>query len=168
MQQDRADGNEDVLADEHADIVHRGRVGTDQPACRFRRRAVAGFGGFRHRRDQRPDHLGVPAQGRQAKCGGDLADEHIEQQHAAGGGGPHAPDQRLGPFLQAASFQQADDRHHQPDDRDIAVLDEGVAERGHDRDGMKPSRQAGNEAGHCDDQQRVESNDEPNDDNKDA
>src|SRR3546814_1195968 len=60
-QQDRADGEEDVLAEEEADIVGGGGEGLDLFALVFGERVVPCLGGgFRHRGDERADGLRMP------------------------------------------------------------------------------------------------------------
>ena len=66
-QHDRAEGDEDVLAEEQPDVVGGRGQRAQLVADAIGQRAVAGLGGaLGHRRDQRPHHLHVAAQAGQA------------------------------------------------------------------------------------------------------
>ena len=83
-EQDRADRDEDVFAEEESDVVHRGGVRADAIARRVAtaRRAILGRG-FGHRRDERSHHLRMSAERREAERRGDLADDEVGEEEPA-------------------------------------------------------------------------------------
>src|SRR3546814_10435187 len=66
------------------------------------------------------------------------------------------------------ALEKADDGKQYPDDADIAVLVERLAEGGDDGDEIEPGGEAGGKSGDGDDQQRVEPKQEADDDDKNS
>ena len=132
---DRADGEEDVLAEEQADIVGRGGIG-----LHLSRLVLVEL---RHAASRpRPAPSARPA-GRPSADGrrsseadrrGDLAEEQIEDQQPAGRRACKPRITAARALLQAVALEQADHRQHDPDDGDDPVVVERLAEGGDDLD----------------------------------
>src|SRR5205807_556980 len=96
-QQDRADGEEDVLPEEEADVVRTGREGADPLPGPLGERAVAALGGaLRHGDGERADGLGVPEDVGQPDGGADLPQAQVEREEAPGGEPAEPGDQGAG------------------------------------------------------------------------
>src|SRR5262249_22681603 len=107
-EEDRADGDEDVLAEEKPDVVGGGGVGADAPADLVGERAEAALGGgLGHRREERPHHLGMAAERGEAEGGGDLSDREIDEEDASRGGGADPRDELLGALAEAGALEGA-------------------------------------------------------------
>ena len=128
-EQDRADGDEHVLAEEQPDVVGRRGVGAHEPPLRLAERAEPRLRGpLGHGRDERPHHLRVPAERGEAERGGDLAEREVGEEHAPRRGRPQPRDAPARVLAQPRALEQADGGEHQPHGRDVAVLDERAAE----------------------------------------
>src|SRR5438270_6358864 len=119
-----------------------------------------------HRRDQWPDGLRLTRQRHPAKRRNDLAKTEIDDQQSPSRRAPHSRDQRARPLLQPVTFQQPDHRQHDPDDRDVAVLVESVAERAEHFQERHMAEQAGDDRRHRDDEQRIEAQRKADDDKR--
>src|SRR3546814_8354213 len=105
-----------------------------------------------HRRDDRADGLGVPRDRGQAERGRHLAEEEIDEQQPPGCRGLEFADEGASALLEAIALEKADDGKQYPDDADIAVLVERLAEGGDDGDEIEPGGEAGGKSGDGDDQ----------------
>src|SRR3954453_18211639 len=139
-QQDRADGHEDVLAEEDPDRVGARREALDLlPYGLGGPRAVTALGGaLGHRVDERADHLRGSADRPQADRGGDLPDQLVQDEEASGGQGAEPGDQTAGLFLQAVAFDQADDRKDEDEQGDRGAPAGAAAGGGGERLAAKP------------------------------
>src|SRR6185503_12588189 len=96
-QQDRGNGDENVLAEEQADIVGRRRHRGHMLSGRLVELPMLLLGGGkRHRRDQRPDRLSLARHRSQAERRKDLAETEIEDEHPPRRGAAHPADQSAG------------------------------------------------------------------------
>ena len=141
-EQDRADGDEDVLAEEERDVVDRRGVCADAiRACASAARrtsfsaAPSAIGAI-----ERPHHLRMPAERGEAERGGDLPDREVGEQHADVVAARNCRDERS----RARSLSPA--RSSRPitgsTSHTIAtyrLVDERLAERGDDVDGPEPA-----------------------------
>ena len=95
----------------------------------------------RHRRDQGRTVCGCPATVVRPSAAVTWRIREIEDQQPPGGRAFMRADQRPRLLLQAEALEQADDRQHDPDDRDDAILVERLAEGRDDLDerSMPPS-----------------------------
>ena len=166
-EQDRSDGDEDVLAEEHTDVVGRCGVRANLLA-----RGIVEIGNvafrrtLRHRRNEWAHHLRMPAERYEAECGGDLAHCQIRQQHAPGGSALHARHHIARTLPEPGALEEADHRQHQPDDRDVPTLGERAAKCGQRAHQTESAGKPGDKAGAGDDEQRIESECEPEDDDQ--
>src|SRR4029079_9010387 len=106
----------------------------------------------------------MPRDGSQAECRQYLAYSEVDDQQSASGGSADACNQRPGAFLQAIALEKPDDRQDDPDDRDVAVLVEAVAQRGEHLQEWHSAEQASDDRRDRDDEQWVEPQCEADDD----
>lgn len=167
---DRAEGHEDIFAEEQPDVVGRGRHGAQTVAGALRQLAVAVFRcPFRHRRQQRPHHLRMPAQAGQPHRRGNLAHEQVYDQQTAGGGAFDLGDPRLRTLFQPVALQQADHRQRQQQDqRQVTGVEKALAELFQNDVQRHQRRQTGDDAGGDHHQHRVETQYKPDHDGGDA
>ena len=140
-QQDRSDGEENILTEEQADIVGRGGPGlhllapviVEISGLRLRRR-------FGDRRHQRAHGLSVTRDRCEAYRRQPLAQQHIAGEKLPHCRAAHLGDEAARALLQAIGFEQANDRQHDPDDADIARVVERLAEGGEDGEQVKIRR----------------------------
>ena len=71
-------------------------------------------------------------------------------------------------LLEARALEQADHRQREPDDGDVAAVDERLAERGDDVDEAEWRREPRRDRRDGDDEQRVQPEREADDDDEDA
>jgi hypothetical protein len=168
-QDDRADRDEDVLAEEQADIVGGSRI------------ALHLFGGFllelamlllgrgqRHRRDQRPHRLGMAGNRREAERSRHLPEEQVDDQQAADRRRPDPGHHRCRALLQSVALEQPDDGKHDPDDSDDPIVVERLAEGGDHLGEPHAAEQTGGQRRHGNDEHRIEPKQETDDDDQDA
>ena len=167
-QQDRADGDEDVLAEEERDVVDRGGIGADKIAGFLVERGVALGRRFRHRRDDGAHHLNGSAKRGEAERRSDLADGEIEDEDAARAGALQLADERAGALADAAALQEADHRQHQPSDGDEAIGDKRFAQHGDNHERREACRKAGHQSRERHHQERIDPQGEAQNDDGDA
>ena len=155
-EQDRTHGEENVFAEERADIVHRRGEGADGVALLFAERAVFLRRSFGHRCEQGTHHLCMAAdRGCQPDGRHRLPEQHIYKKQPSHRGPAQPADQDARAFLQPLALQKADDRQHQEHDADVTVLVEGMAEQRERVDEVESRGPSGGEHGGGDDQERV-------------
>ena len=169
-EQDRADRDEDVLAEEDADVVGRRGVRAnpesrrivDLAEPRLRRR-------LGHRRDERPHHLRLPAERRQPERRGELANGEVDEQQAARSSRRECCEttMRARSLSPARSRSPITGSASQTDGTDAAV-DERLAERRDDVGERVAGGEARGDRRGDDDRERIESQGEPRDDDQDA
>ncbi|MNL28400.1 hypothetical protein D3C87_1500410 [compost metagenome] len=168
-QRDGAEGHEDVLAEEQADVVGSGAEGQHALAHRLGQVPEAVLGrALGHRGQQRTHHLRMPAQAGQPHGGGQLAHGEVDDQQAANRGRGDARDPRLRVLPQAVALKQADHGQRQQDDqRQVACLDEGRADCGEDLHQRHGSGQPRDDGGKRHHQHGIEPQDKADDDDAD-
>ena len=100
------------LAEKSADIVGGGGKGANSRlnlGTEIGPDALAGS--FRHRRNERPDHLRMTANRGQPDRSECLSERQISEQQPPGRCGPQLRDQQARPFLKPIALQQTDHRH---------------------------------------------------------
>jgi hypothetical protein len=164
-QQDGADGDEAVLAEEDAHGVGRGGVGPHllaQPVGQLRSRGAFG-GGLGHGRHQGPHGLRRTADAVQAEGRRDLPDQQVDGEEAAGAELAQAADEIAGLLAQAVALQQADHREHDGVDGDGAAVGEGTAEGREDFQRVHLAEQSGDDTGDAHHEDGVAARDESED-----
>lgn len=155
-EEDRADRDEDVLAEEERDVIHGRGVGSDSVSYPLRQLSVTILGGgLRHRRDEGAHHLRVSAERRESQRGGDLADREVDEENARCGGAAKSRDDGARPLLEPGVLQQSDHRQNQPHDADVAAGDEGFAERSHYLKKVQTTGNPGRQTGDGDNEEWV-------------
>ncbi len=168
-QQDRADREEDVLTEEEPDVVGAGGEGTHLLAGLVVQRPVLPLGGaLGHGGREGAHRLGVAEDALEAEGRGDLPQQQIEGEEAAGGEPREAGDQPAGLLLEPVPLQEADDRERDREDRHGSAGGEAVAEGGDDLLRREAAEQSGGYARHSDDQQGVAFRGETDDHHEDA
>ena len=147
-QQHRAEGEEQVLAEEQGHIVRGGAQGAEAfPGGRSQGRAFHPLrGGLGHGRQQRPHGLRVAAQAGEAERRAQLAAEEVERQQTSRRRAAQAAHPGLGPLPQAVALQQAHHRQGEEEQRQEAVLHEGLAQQFEDAEEGQPRREARGQA----------------------
>ena len=168
-QQNRADRDEDVFAEEESDVVCRGSVRAHVISHAIADLSESVFGGgFGHRRDERTHHLRMAAERREAERRGDLADREVREQQASRRRDVDACHQRSCALLEACALEHADDGQRKPHDGDRAAFDERFAEGGNDLDGLLSGGESRRNGGAGDDEERIQSKGKADDDDQNA
>src|SRR5690242_5436029 len=125
-------------------------------------------GGKRHRGDERANGLRVTCDGGESQRRQNLSKAHVDEEQPADRRALHALDQRAGLLLQPVALEEPNDRQHDVEHGDVAVLVEAVAERREHLQERHPAEQAGNDRRGGNHQQWIESQREPDDDQGNA
>ena len=166
-EQDRPDGDEDILTEEQPDGVRRGGVGAQLLThLAGVTRVVASRGGLSHRHDERAHRLGWSTDGRQPHCSGDLANGEVDGEELPGRHGLHLRHQTAGLLHEAVALEQSDDGQDDDEDRHGSRTGKSGAEGLNDLDRRHAGNEAGSDTGDCDHEHGVEPQREADDDDR--
>ena len=121
-----------------------------------------------HRRDERTHHLRMSAERHESERRRDLADGEIGEEQSARRRDADARDHRARALLESGALEQSDDRKREPDDGDRTAVDERLAERGDDVEDRVAGGESGGDRRGRDDEQRIQSQGEADDDDENA